>query len=384
LKKKIFILFGTIYIVISTSIGLACTGFTSFDDTKVLAGMNEDNYSTRRYVQIYPPEEGKFGKIFFSYVGYGVQQMINDQGLFWDGFWAPHLDIYEGEGKPRPNTWIDEWMDVCSTVDEVIDIYNSYDWRDTGIEDAMLFFVDRHGNSAIIEGDEIIYKEGNYQVVTNFYQTHPELGGYGFDRYNTAVDLLNNMNDFSMQYFKDICSATSQISTIYSIVCNLTSNLIHYYYSRDFNNVWEIDLNEEFEFGIQNYDVLDVFNNNKPSKPNRPNGPVSGSVNSTYNYSSIIIDIDGDQLYYKWDWGDGNISNWIGPYYSGEKCIVTHTWTQDGNYLVRVKVRDINCGKSEWSNPLIVTMPKQKQFQMFIQQFLENHPIIYRILQLID
>jgi hypothetical protein len=310
MKKRIIISLGLSLLLISTGVSIACTGFTASNDEKVLYGGNEDNSRPLyRHVEIIPPEEGKYGKIYFIYSGWGIQQIINDQGLLWDGFWAPHLDIYEGEGKPRPDTWIDRWMDVCSTVDEIIDIYNSYDWRDTGIEDGMLFFVDRYGNSAIIEGDKIIYKEGNYQVLTNFYQTHPELGGYGFDRYETAVSMLENMNELSMEYFKDICETTKQGHTIYSLVCDLTTNLIHYYYDGDFKDVWEINLNEEFELGQHSHDVLDVFNNNKPSKPNRPIGPHTGSANSTYEYSCIAIDIDGDQLYYKWDWGDGNISN---------------------------------------------------------------------------
>ena len=111
---------------IITPLTLACTGFTASDENKVLVGMNEDNYSSRRYVEIYPPEDGRYGRIFFGYERYGIQQMINDQGLFWDGFWAPHLDIQKGFGKPSPASWIDQWMEYCSTVDEVIDIYNSF------------------------------------------------------------------------------------------------------------------------------------------------------------------------------------------------------------------------------------------------------------------
>jgi hypothetical protein len=354
MKRGVKTIIVIIFILNFTSIGMACTGFTAYDDKNVLAGMNEDNYSTRRYIEIYPPEDGKFGRIFFGYEGYYIQQMINDQGLLWDGFWAPHLDVQNGAGKPRPNTWIDDWMEVCSTVDEVIDIYNSYDWRNTGIEDAMLFFVDRQGNSAIIEGDDIIFKEESHQAVTNFYQTHPELGGFGFDRYETAINMLGNMNDFSMVYFKDICSATSQSSTIYSIVCNLTSNLIHYYYARDFDNVWEIDLNEEFEFGFQTYDVLDVFNNYNPDKPNNPVGLNNCNEYSICEYSCQTTDNNNDQLYYKWNFGDGTISNWIGPFNSGETCMISHQWNDIGEYQVKVIARDENCGKSEWSDPLDV------------------------------
>jgi hypothetical protein len=302
---------------------------------------------------------------------------MNDQGLFYDGYWAPHLDIQNGAGKPRPYGWmIDEWMEIYSTVDEIIDSYNTYNWRDSGIEDAMLFFIDAQGNSVIIEGDEIIYETGNYQVVTNFYQSHPELGGYGFDRYETAINMLENMDDFSMEYFRDICDATHQegaYPTIYSLVCDLTKNIIHYYYGYDYDNVWEINLTEEFEFGIHTYNVLDVFNNHNPSKPNRPNGVRSGSVNTTYEYTCEAVDIDGDKLYYKWDWGNGNISNWIGPYEHDETCLQSHQWSKEGEYQIRVMVRDQNGGESEWSNPTIVSMPKNKMKDFSVWNLFENY-----------
>jgi hypothetical protein len=368
---------GIILILMVANIASACTGFTASNDNKILAGINEDWRPYRRYVEIFPPDEGKFGKIFFCYQANGRQQAMNDQGLFYDGYWAPHLDIQNGAGKPRPYGWmIDEWMEIYSTVDEIIDSYNTYNWRDSGIEDAMLFFIDAQGNSVIIEGDEIIYETGNYQVVTNFYQSHPELGGYGFDRYETAINMLENMDDFSMEYFRDICDATHQegaYPTIYSLVCDLTKNIIHYYYGYDYDNVWEINLTEEFEFGIHTYNVLDVFNNHNPSKPNRPNGVRSGSVNTTYEYTCEAVDIDGDKLYYKWDWGNGNISNWIGPYEHDETCLQSHQWSKEGEYQIRVMVRDQNGGESEWSNPTIVSMPKNKMKDFSVWNLFENY-----------
>jgi hypothetical protein len=371
-----------------TNIISACTGFTASDDNKVLVGINEDSYSTRRYVEIYPPEEGKFGKILFGYEGYGEQNGMNDQGLFWDGFACPYLKVNKGEGLtpiPDPEYLFNVVItENCSTIYDVIELLDSHDIRDLPIERCQVLFVDRFGNSVIFEGDDYIFKEGDYQAVTNFYQTHPELGGFGFDRYATAINMLENMNILSMEYFKNICSATSQSITIYSLVCNLTTNIIQYYYAGDFQDVWEFNLNEEFELGQHSYDVLDVFNNNNPIRPNRPIGPVSGSVNSTYNYSCIAIDIDGDQLYYKWDFGDGNISKWIGPYNSGEKCTIPHTWKQSGNYSVRVKVRDNNCGKSEWSNPLSINMPKYKSFQFpLINWFMQRFDLLFPLLKYI-
>lgn len=393
MKNKIFFLIAilTTLFVISTSSVSACTGFTASDDNKVLVGINEDNRPSRRWIEVFPPKEGKFGKIFFCYQVNGRQQGMNDQGLFWDGFSAPYLEITKGEGKipilDRQYFFNATLAENCSTVNDVVDLLDSHDIRDFGYERLQILFVDRFGNSMIFEGDEYVLKEGDYQAVTNFYQTHPELGGYGFDRYATAIAMLENMDDFSMEYFRDICNATHQNwnpypKTIYSLVCDLTQNVIHYYYHYNYEDVWEINLNELFEYGIQTYDVLDVFNNHEPSKPNKPIGPNTGSVNKEYEFSCMALDIDGDKMFYKWDYGDGNISEWLGPYDSGESCRVTYTWMSEGQYQIRAMVRDTNTGKSEWSNPLSVSMPKNKLLiYTLLERLMERFPILYQLLQ---
>jgi hypothetical protein len=388
MKKILFIVSGIVFMLVCSNIAFACTGFTASDDEKVLVGINEDSFNTRRYIEIFPPEEGKFGIIYFCYEIAFRQQAMNDQGLFYDGYWAPHLDIVEGEGKPPPDGWmIDEWMENCTTVDEVVDEFEKYDWNNTGIEDAMLLFVDRYGNSAIIEGDEIIFKEGDFQAVTNFYQSNPDLGGVGFDRYATAISMLENMTDFSMDYFRDICDATHQLGsypTIYSLVCNLSKNIIHYYRTHDFENVWVINLTEEFEFGEHTYDVLDVFNNNVPEQPNRPNGQKNGKINTEYNFSCKTFDEDGDKLYYKWDWGDGNFSNWLGPFNPAQKCTAVHSWSTNGTYEIRVMARDINCGKSSWSKPLLVKMPYIHNHVVDLSGWIKRFPLLVKVFEFIN
>jgi hypothetical protein len=381
------------FIIVSMNIASACTGFTASDDNKVLVGSNEDNTPAKRYVGIYPPGEGKYGKILFGY-GYqkdSMQQGMNDQGLFWDGFACPYLEVTKGEGlTPIPDPeylFYNLITETCSTIYDVIDILDSHDIRDLPIEICQVLFVDRLGNSVIFEGDDYVFKEGNYQVVTNFYQTHPELGVYPCWRYDTAVNMLENMNDLTMEYFRDICDATHQEwplpypRTIYSLVCDLTNNKIHYYYEYRYNKLWEINLSEMFEFGEYTYDVLNVFNNHEPSKPNKPIGPNTGSVNKEYEFSCTALDIDGDQLFYKWDWGDGNISGWLGPYDSGELCYASFSWSEKGEYSIRVKARDTNCGISEWSNPQNINITRKKVIQKLFPKFQENYPILFQFLR---
>ncbi len=68
------------------------------------------------------------------------------------------------------------------------------------------------------------------------------------------------------------------------------------------------------------------FDNNRPNKPEKPEGTTSGTTGNEYTYTTSTTDADGDQIYYMFDWGDGNYSDWLGPYNSGDTCEATHTW----------------------------------------------------------
>jgi hypothetical protein len=90
--------------------------------------------------------------------------------------------------------------------------------------------------------------------------------------------------------------------------------------------------------------------NNPPNTPDIPLGPSEGIVGREYNFSTKTVDIDGDQVYYKWDWGDGDISEWLGPYSSGEACKISHTWNEEGCFFIKVQSKDIFDEMSGYSN----------------------------------
>jgi len=99
--------------------------------------------------------------------------------------------------------------------------------------------------------------------------------------------------------------------------------------------------------------------NQPPSKPGKPSGITSGSIGTEYSYSTITTDPDGDQVYYKWDWGDGENSEWLGPYNSGEVISAIHAWSTANDYKVKVKAKDINNSESLWSSILTVIISEQ-------------------------
>jgi hypothetical protein len=112
--------------------------------------------------------------------------------------------------------------------------------------------------------------------------------------------------------------------------------------------------------------------NSPPETPEKPTGEASGDVGTTYTYTTQTTDVDGDQVYYKWDWGDGNFSDWIGPFDSGVDATAEKSWAVKGDYSVRVKAKDVNGAESDWSDPLTVIMPYKISFIVRLMDLLEK------------
>jgi len=100
--------------------------------------------------------------------------------------------------------------------------------------------------------------------------------------------------------------------------------------------------------------------NHRPYTPDAPSGEASGKKDQTYAYTATTTDMEGDTIYYQWDWGDGATSDWLGPSVSGAEVTTNHTWATTGTYSITVRAKDSNGGISEWSEPLRVSMPLRR------------------------
>ena len=120
--------------------------------------------------------------------------------------------------------------------------------------------------------------------------------------------------------------------------------------------------------------------NNAPIKPTQPEGESSGKTGVSYTYSTSTTDPDSDRVYYFFDWGDGTDSGWTGPYDSGDIVYQSHSWTAQGDYVIKVKAKDDPDGdgdlsdgiESVWSDPLQISMPKNKVKVHSIQRCLKE------------
>ena len=139
-------------------------------------------------------------------------------------------------------------------------------------------------------------------------------------------------------------------------------------------------------YGTGGYDMwlIKVSQGNGTLPPLKPtiNGPATGTVNNEYPYTSSTTDPDGDQMYYLWDWDDGSISVWDGPYNSGVTCEATHTWSEKGDYGIKVKAKDTFGAESPWSDPLPISMPySYNPILQFLELLFERFPHAFPILR---
>jgi hypothetical protein len=87
-----------------------------------------------------------------------------------------------------------------------------------------------------------------------------------------------------------------------------------------------------------------------------PSGSNSGTIGTSYTYSTSGTDPDGNQVKYRFDWGDGTTSD-TGYVNSGVSASALHSWSSAGTYSVKTKVFDSKGAESiSWSPVLNVTI----------------------------
>lgn len=99
--------------------------------------------------------------------------------------------------------------------------------------------------------------------------------------------------------------------------------------------------------------------------PEKPEGQNQVRHRNRYEYTTRVMNMNQNGLYYQFSWGDGNESAWIGPYNNNERVRAEYQWTEAGTYHVQARARFQNNMLvafmdewiyTGWSEPLIVTV----------------------------
>jgi len=136
--------------------------------------------------------------------------------------------------------------------------------------------------------------------------------------------------------------------------------------------------NEHLAYGYLH--AIGIMDPNAPTVPTIL-GKINGKIERAYDYSFRSTSPVGNDIYYQINWGDGKITDWLGPYDSGESIVINHTWYNEGNYTIQARAKDIQNLWGPWGE-LDVTMPYSYEPQFpFIQWLLERFPNAFPILR---
>lgn len=121
--------------------------------------------------------------------------------------------------------------------------------------------------------------------------------------------------------------------------------------------------------------------NNAPSTP-EIEGPKTGKPGVEYDFFFISTDPEGEDVYYFVCWGccGGRDFHKYGPYPSGVKIVLSHSWPEEGKYTINAYAEDIHEAASDMVS-FEITMPRDRVlpnnlFMAFLEKFPNAFPIL--------
>ena len=88
----------------------------------------------------------------------------------------------------------------------------------------------------------------------------------------------------------------------------------------------------------------------RPETAAVPVGPSSGTVGAEYMFSSCATDPDGDDVAIRFDWGDGDTSDWSSWVRPGDTVTMSYAWTAPGTFNAKAQAKARNFTISGWSD----------------------------------
>lgn len=251
----------------------ACTIFTATQEETVLFGGNEDQRPNDAYLIV--DTSGRFGVVYIgtSWGSWSMVEMtgINERGLSFDCNWIPTEALNSHPERGDPGEWVvTHVLKECATVEEVLGIALAFDWGES--MDYQVHFADATGDAAVIHpgtDGELTYtrkRDGDGHLVsTNFNIARLETGDYSCRRYDTASEMLTELEAgeaLTVEFMASVLDATHQegeVSTIYSTIYDLRARTAYLYYDHRFEEPVILDIAAELEKGDRQLNIDELL-----------------------------------------------------------------------------------------------------------------------------
>jgi rhodanese-related sulfurtransferase len=213
-------------------------------------------------------------------------------------------------------------------------------------------------------------QEWNYGFIDTPYPECPIR--YDYDEFEYNVTFLQwFINEYSSQELVIYCASGGRSRIVSNVLCDANFTGIVYNMLGGIND-WKDE-------------GYPVRKNTAPEAPDI-NGPTQVKVNTPTDYTLSTTDIESDVVYYWIQWCDDNITEWDGPYESGEDVVFTNTWCHKGTFTIKAKAIDFYGLESEITE-LEITVPRIKVINinlidMLFEQFPQFQMMFRCLLQL--
>ena len=277
---------------------------------------------------------------------------------------------------------------------DIISMSWSFDWNPVVIENACAYAygvgcllvaaIGNHGSSSLRW--PAAYSTVMAIGATDHNDTRCSWSAYGshINVVAPGMTIYSTIRNDKYEYFWGTSMATPHVAGLAGLLKAQNP-------ARSNSDLWTIIVNTADDLGASGWDQYYGMGRINAytalyGAPYKPiiDGPANGNAGTEYTYTAITWDPNGDNIDYWFEWDDGNNSGWKGPYSSGQTGSASHTWSTQGTYQIKVKAKDTFGKESDWSDPLEVTMPKNKAFNFnfpLLEWLFERFPNAFPILR---
>lgn len=318
----------------------ACTMFKITMYGKTMVGNNEDYWNPNSRIWFEKGGKNEYGAVFVGYDDFWPQGGMNQAGLVFDGFAEDYKAISDTSGKEALNPdFLAKIMKTCATVDQVKTYFSRHNL--SGLETAMLFFVDKTGRYLVVEGDSLILGNKKSYIVSNFYpsQTKNECE-VPLEYYQNGRKYLADYQDTTIKFCTSMMDTMHQerswgAGTMYTTIYDLDERIIYLYFFHDYTHVIKFNLDTELSKNDYSIVIPRLFPENRKGQEFWVNYNTVGNELELFGNEDLF----NDSLRYNWVVNtllENNIK--IIRAFSGKISKIGDTWMEKGNYKAAIGV----------------------------------------------